>query len=76
MSLCLHSTSGTRSYYLKRRDRASYEFALASAAVVVQMQEQPIATSQNRPRRRGDQTLAIDGSRKSFGGPGRERGEF
>lgn len=25
---------GTRSYYLKRRDRASYEFALASAAVV------------------------------------------
>jgi xanthine dehydrogenase YagS FAD-binding subunit len=31
-------TRGTRSYYLKRRDRASYEFALASAAVVAQMQ--------------------------------------
>lgn len=30
--------SGTRSYYLKRRDRASYEFALAAAAVVAQMQ--------------------------------------
>jgi xanthine dehydrogenase YagS FAD-binding subunit len=30
--------SGTRSHYLKRRDRASYEFALASAAVVVQME--------------------------------------
>jgi xanthine dehydrogenase YagS FAD-binding subunit len=30
--------SGTRSYYLKRRDRASYEFALASAAVVAQIQ--------------------------------------
>lgn len=29
---------GTRSYYLKRRDRSSYEFALASAAVVAQMQ--------------------------------------
>jgi xanthine dehydrogenase YagS FAD-binding subunit len=28
---------GARSYYLKRRDRASYEFALASAAVVAQM---------------------------------------
>ncbi|MBA3913961.1 MAG: xanthine dehydrogenase family protein subunit M [Acidobacteriales bacterium] len=28
---------GTRSHYLKRRDRASYEFALASAAVVMQM---------------------------------------
>lgn len=27
--------SGTRSYYLKLRDRASYEFALSSAAVVV-----------------------------------------
>jgi xanthine dehydrogenase YagS FAD-binding subunit len=28
---------GTRSYYLKLRDRASYEFALSSAAVVVQL---------------------------------------
>lgn len=28
---------GTRSYYLKRRDRASYEFALASAAVVARV---------------------------------------
>jgi xanthine dehydrogenase YagS FAD-binding subunit len=30
--------NGTRSYYLKLRDRASYEFALSSAAVVVQME--------------------------------------
>jgi xanthine dehydrogenase YagS FAD-binding subunit len=30
--------AGTRSYYLKLRDRASYEFALASAAVVAQME--------------------------------------
>lgn len=29
---------GTRSFYLKLRDRASYEFALASAAVVVTME--------------------------------------
>jgi len=28
--------AGTKSYYLKLRDRASYEFALASAAVVVE----------------------------------------
>jgi len=28
---------GTRSYYLKLRDRASYEFALSSAAVVLQV---------------------------------------
>ncbi|MGA9528913.1 MAG: xanthine dehydrogenase family protein subunit M [Terriglobales bacterium] len=27
--------NGTRSFYLKRRDRASYEFALASAAIVI-----------------------------------------
>ncbi len=28
--------TGSRSYYLKLRDRASYEFALASAAVIIQ----------------------------------------
>jgi xanthine dehydrogenase YagS FAD-binding subunit len=28
---------GTRSYYLKLRDRAAYEFALASAAIVVKL---------------------------------------
>jgi xanthine dehydrogenase YagS FAD-binding subunit len=37
--------SGTKSHYLKRRDRASYEFALASAAVVVQMQGSRIASA-------------------------------
>jgi xanthine dehydrogenase YagS FAD-binding subunit len=31
--------TGTRSLYLKLRDRASYEFALASAAVVVRVEE-------------------------------------
>jgi xanthine dehydrogenase YagS FAD-binding subunit len=30
---------GTRSYYLKLRDRASYEFALSSAAVVVRVSD-------------------------------------
>lgn len=34
---------GTRSYYLKRRDRASYEFALASAAIVVTLRGLKIA---------------------------------
>lgn len=29
--------NGAKSHYLKRRDRASYEFALASAAVIVEM---------------------------------------
>lgn len=32
------AASGAKSYYLKLRDRASYEFALASAAVVVVME--------------------------------------
>ena len=30
--------SGAMSHYLKLRDRASYEFALASAAIVVQLE--------------------------------------
>jgi xanthine dehydrogenase YagS FAD-binding subunit len=34
--------TGTRSHYLKRRDRASYEFALASAAVVMQAKDNRI----------------------------------
>lgn len=36
---------GARSHYLKLRDRASYEFALASAAVIVSKQEGKIATA-------------------------------
>jgi xanthine dehydrogenase YagS FAD-binding subunit len=36
-------TEGTRSLYLKLRDRASYEFALASAAVVVNVVDGHIA---------------------------------
>jgi xanthine dehydrogenase YagS FAD-binding subunit len=37
--------AGARSHYLKLRDRASYEFALASAAVVVTMQDGKIASA-------------------------------
>ena len=37
--------ANARSHYLKLRDRASYEFALASAAVVVTMQEGRIANA-------------------------------
>ena len=37
--------AGTRSHYLKLRDRASYEFALASAAVVVTMANGSIRTA-------------------------------
>ena len=38
--------SGARSHYLKRRDRASYEFALASAAVIVDMNGNKIRKAQ------------------------------
>lgn len=38
-------SAGTRSHYLKLRDRASYEFALASAAVVVTMGHGSIKTA-------------------------------
>jgi xanthine dehydrogenase YagS FAD-binding subunit len=34
---------GSRSFYLKLRDRASYEFALASAAVVVTVEDGRVA---------------------------------
>lgn len=36
-------TAGTRSWYLKLRDRESYEFALASAAVVLRSEQNRVA---------------------------------
>ena len=38
--------AGARSYYLKLRDRASYEFALSSAAVIVEMNGDKIQKAQ------------------------------
>jgi xanthine dehydrogenase YagS FAD-binding subunit len=38
--------ANTKSHYLKRRDRASYEFALASAAVIVEMNGNKIGKAQ------------------------------
>jgi xanthine dehydrogenase YagS FAD-binding subunit len=38
--------ANTKSHYLKRRDRASYEFALASAAVIVDMNGNKIRKAQ------------------------------
>ncbi|MGA8307610.1 MAG: xanthine dehydrogenase family protein subunit M [Candidatus Acidiferrales bacterium] len=38
--------ANTKSHYLKRRDRASYEFALASAAVIVEMEGSKIRRAQ------------------------------
>jgi xanthine dehydrogenase YagS FAD-binding subunit len=39
-------SQNTKSLYLKRRDRASYEFALASAAVVIEMSGRKIRRAQ------------------------------
>jgi len=50
---------GSRSLYLKLRDRASYEFALASAAVVVTRRAGKITRAQRRARRRRYKAVAI-----------------
>jgi xanthine dehydrogenase YagS FAD-binding subunit len=40
------SAQNAKSHYLKRRDRASYEFALASAAVIVELEGRKIRKAQ------------------------------
>jgi len=61
---------GSRSLYLKLRDRASYEFALASAAVVINVEGGRIA-ARALPSARGHEALEIDRSRRSARRPAR-----
>jgi len=61
---------------LKLRDRASYEFALASAAVVINVEGGRIARAAHCPRRRGHEALEIDRSRRSARRPARRRAGF
>jgi len=63
---------GVRSHYLKLRDRASYEFALASAAVVIGMHDNKIATARiamggigTRPWRSRDAEHVLAGQQPS-----------
>ena len=56
---------GNRSFYLKLRDRASYEFALASAAVVVTRRGWQDRARPHRAGRRRHEALAIDGGRSA-----------
>lgn len=63
---------GTRSHYLKLRDRASYEFALASAAVVVQVSGGKIQRARvamggvgTKPWRSKEAELALQGREAS-----------
>ncbi len=51
---------GNRSLYLKLRDRASYEFALASAAVVITTANGKITRARSRAGRRRHEAVAID----------------
>jgi xanthine dehydrogenase YagS FAD-binding subunit len=64
--------AGERSFYLKLRDRASYEFALASAAVAITLSNGKIATVRfalggvgTRPWRVGDAERALIGQAPS-----------
>jgi xanthine dehydrogenase YagS FAD-binding subunit len=66
--------AGTRSYYLKLRDRASYEFALASAAVVIQAQTGRIRKARvafggigTRPWRSPEAERALEGRQANEG---------
>ncbi len=65
---------GTRSHYLKLRDRAQYEFALASAAVVVQMHGKHLARVRialggvgTRPWRSPEAERALEGREATAG---------
>ena len=60
--------ANAKSYYLKRRDRASYEFALASAAVIVEMNGNKIRKAQIASGRCGHQAVAVSGGGAGIGG--------
>ncbi len=67
-------SAGDNSVYLKLRDRASFEFALASAAVVASVQTKHDHTHSNRVGRCWYQALAVPRSRERFGGKDCQRG--
>ena len=66
-------TEGTRSYYLKLRDRASYEFALSSAAVVVRLSDGRIRSARVALGRSCHQALESTRRRTSVGRKACER---
>ena len=51
--------SGSKQFYLKLRDRASYEFALASAAVILEIANGTVTQCANRIGRRRNEAVAI-----------------
>ena len=65
--------AGKRSLYLKLRDRASYEFALASAAVVITIGGRKDHARAHRAGRRGHKAVAIARGRSRTDGSTRQR---
>ena len=76
MSHCRRPIAGSKQVYLKLRDRASYEFALASAAVVLTVAGGKVTRRTHRPGRRWNQALAVARSRSRARRQARERGEL
>ena len=68
--------AGSKQFYLKLRDRASYEFALASAAVVITIAGGKVTRARDRTGRRGDQAMAITRGRSRARRPGCKPGEL
>ena len=65
--------TGSKQVYLKLRDRASYEFALASAAVVMNRHRRKRQLRSHCAGRSGNETVAIAGSGSRAHRPTRER---
>ena len=68
--------AGSKQVYLKLRDRASYEFALASAAVVITVAGGKVTRARDRTGRRGDQAMAIPRGRSRARRPACKPGEL
>ncbi len=67
---------GTRSHYLKLRDRASYEFALASAAVVVEMDGKRIRRARIALGGVGTRPWRAEGAERALAGKPAEEVHF
>ena len=68
--------AGSKQVYLKLRDRASYEFALASAAVVITVAGGKRDAGTRRAGRRGHQAVAISRGRGRARRPAGQRDEL
>ena len=70
------SPYAAHSHYLKVRDRASYAFALVSAAAALELDGGTIRSRAAGARRRGPQAVALRSGGEIAGGQARKRGEL